>query len=679
MSQERKINQDPMRLSKLAVLDLIGKSLQDSGVSNSVQKLLIGRIGKGLEVRSGDCISQEFAYELIYSLRHLLQYGTENFGARPGRKFEPVDIETFVCSSDYMGQKEFIRPAILSELKRLFEDRYRYHEVILGGGIGTGKNYFTDLSLAYIIYDLSSYYSPQLEFGLAPGSSIIFMMQSASIELAKAVMFNQFKARIALSSYFTKQFPFDTKVKTKLNFPNDIVVMPLSSMDTAALGLNIYGGAQDELSFRPVVKSSKKIGRKEGIYDQAAASYNQVIRRIESRFLILGKIPGKLFLIGSASQPGNFIDKKIQEVNAKKAAGKEVTSFVMSMSQWESLPSARYSKETFRIELPNENTTGKILEKGEEPSLGAEVIEAPVDFRVRFEEDFEGSLRDIAGIAVGSVSKFIRNVEKITLAAEKHAEIFEGKQLFVADEIDQRAFETNESMVNMEYISKHLDPHTKMGGHIDLALTGDSVGLCIGRIFDFKKSKSEDPQNTEGEILPIFCIDGAVSVVPPPNREINLFSIRDLILFLKEHLNIVFVTFDSYESAMMMQSFRNHRISSTVQSVDRTPQPYLDFKTAILTERMLYPNHPILLKEIRNLLRDPETGKIDHPIGGTKDIADCAAGVVYRFTHARTSYRPSDRQSGRPKTQGHRPQGQNRLGATKLEVRRIRTDKGRII
>jgi len=679
MSPETKISRDPMRLSKLVVLDLIEKSLKDSGVSNSVQKLLTNRIGNGLEVRSGDYISQEFAYELIYSLRHLLQHGIENFGARPGRKFEPVDIETFVCSSDYMGQKDFVRPAILSELKRLFEDPYKYHEVILGGGIGTGKNYFTDLSLSYIIYDLSSYYSPQLEFGLAPGSSIIFMMQSASIELAKAVMFNQFKARIALSPYFTKQFPFDPKIKTKLHFPNDIIVMPLSSMDTAALGLNIYGGAQDELSFRPVVKSSKKIGRKEGIYDQAAASYNQVIRRIESRFLILGKIPGKLFLIGSASQPGNFIDRKIQEVNAKKAAGQEVTTFVMSMAQWESLPSDRYSKETFRIELPNENTMGKILAKEEEPSLGAEIIEAPVDFRVRFEDDFEGSLRDIAGIAVGSVSKFIRNVEKITLAAEKHSEIFEGQQLFVADEMDQRAFETSESMVNMKYISEHLDSHTKMGAHIDLALTGDSAGLGIGRIFDFQKSKSEDLQTTEGEILPIFCIDGAVSIVPPPNREINLFSIRDLILFLKGYLNIAFVTFDSYESAMMMQSFRNHRISSTVQSVDRTPQPYLDFKTAILTERMLYPNHPILLKEIRNLLRDPETGKIDHPADGTKDIADCVAGVVYRFSHARTSYRPSDGLGGRPKTQGHRPQGQNKLGANKPEVRRIRTDKGRII
>ena len=674
---EKILNKDPMRLSKLAVLEIIRKSLKSSGVSSSLQNLLVDRIEDGLEVRPGDRVSQTFAYELIYALRHLLQYGIENLGSRPGRKFEPVDIETFVCSSDYMGQRDFVRPAIMLELNRLFKDRYKYHEVILGGSIGSGKNYFTDMALAYIVYDLSSYYSPQVTFGLAPGSSIIFMMQSASIELAKAVMFNQFKSRIALNPYFVKYFPFDPKVKTKLNFPNDIVVMPLSSMDTAALGLNIYGGAQDELSFRPVVKSSKKIGRKAGIYDQAEASYNQVIRRIESRFLVLGKIPGKLFLIGSASQPGNFIDRKIQEVNAKIASGQEVTSFVMSMSQWESLPSDRYSKDTFRIELPNENTSGKILAIGESPSLGAEVIEAPVDFKVRFEEDFEGSLRDIAGIAVGSVSKFIRNVEMIALATKKHTELFEGRQLFVADEMDQRAYELSESMIDKQYIAEHLDSHTKMGVHIDLALTGDSVGIAIGRVFGFTKTK--DSKKVDKELLPVFCIDGATSIVPPPNQEINLFSIRDLILFLKKHLNIVFVTFDSYESAMMMQSFRSHRISSTVQSVDRSPQPYLDLKTAILTERVVFPGNPILTKELRNLNRDPTTGKIDHPEGGTKDIADCVASVVYRFAHARTSYRPPERESGRQRMQGSRPIGQNKIGREKPETRRIRTDKGKII
>jgi hypothetical protein len=670
-------NPNPLNLSKSAILDLIERALHETGVSNKLRSTLVRRIEDGLKVYSGDFVDQEFAYELIYSFRHLLQHGIEHFGARPGRKFKPVDIETFVCSSNYMGQKDFVRPAIMHELRRLFDkDRYYFHEVVLGGAIGIGKNYFTDMALSYVVYDLSSYYSPQLEFGLAPGSSIILMLQSASIKLAKAVLYNQFRARLALCPYFTKHFPFDKKVKTALKFPNSIEIMPLASTDTAALGLNIFGGAIDELSFMPVIQDSKKGGKKE-IYDQAETLYNTVIRRMESRFMILGKLPGKLFLIGSASSPGNFIDKKIQNVKLRLAAGEQVNTFVMSMPQWEALPKERFSGKTFKIELPNESTNGRILEKDDVPTLGAEIIDVPIEYKPRFKEDFDGAIRDTAGIAVGTISKFIRDAAKITIAAEKHVEMFEGKQLFQTDQVDQRLIRSAEDLVNMQYIIDHLDSHTKMGVHIDLALTGCSLGLCIGRVFGFTRRKSQDPNNASEETLPIFCIDGAIEVIPPPNREIDLFAIRDLVLFLKQHLNLYFANLDSYESAMMMQSFRAHRISSTVQSVDRTPQPYKDFKTAILTERILYPNNPTLVSEIRGLYRNPTTGKIEKPQGGSKDVSDCAAGIVYKFSYSRASYRQGD--TGRPTIAGNRPQGGNRKQNVE-NYRRIRTQKsGRLV
>jgi hypothetical protein len=267
------------------------------------------------------------------------------------------------------------------------------------------------------------------------------------------------------------------------------------------------------------------------------------------------------------------------------------------------------------------------------------------------------------------------------LAAEKHDTIFESNQLFSSDIIDQRLIHSDEDMVNMDYLVNRLDPHTRMGIHIDLALSGDSLGIAIGRVFGFTRAKSKDLRSTSEETLPIFCIDGASSIVPPPNREIDLFAVRDLVLFLKKHINIVFVTMDSYESAMMMQSFRTHRISSTVQSVDRTTQPYKDLKTAILTERVMYPNNPTLLKEIKSLIHDPRTDKIDHPArGGSKDISDCVASLIYRFASRKTSYRMG-RESGRPKIAGNRPRGTMQPHGTETETRRVRTSKdhGRLI
>jgi len=605
----------------------------------------------------------------------LSDYSHTPLGMELNAKF-PADISFIQIKSITPLQKRIE----VGDIGAYNGNRYIANGISIHNSIGSGKNYFTDMALAYVIYDLSSYHSPSLEFGLAPGSSIVFMMQSASIKLAKGVLFSQFKNRIALSPYFMKKFPFEKKVKTELRFPDNIIVVPLSSTDTAALGLNIFGGALDELSFLSVISGSKKIGREGGVYDQAETLYNTVKRRMESRFMVLGKIPGKLFLVGSANYPGNFIDRKIQETELKIAAGENVTTFVMNMAQWESLPANRFSGETFKIEMPSENTHGKIVETDEEPTLGAEIKEVPVEYKDSFEKDFDGSLRDIAGVSVGSISKFIRNIEKITLAAEKHTNIFEGNQLFISDTIDQRKIHTSESMINMDYLMNHLDPTTRMGGHIDLALTGDSLGIAIGRVFGFTRSKSQDPLSTVEETLPIFCIDGAASIVPTPNREIDLFAVRDLILFLKKHINIVFITMDSYESAMMLQSFRTNRISSTVQSVDRTTQPYKDLKTAILTERIMYPNSPVLLKEIKSLIHDPRTDKIDHPAQGrgSKDISDCVAAIVHRFSTRRTSYR-TDGQSGRPSNIGNRPQGSgNRPKDT--DSRRIRTNNsGRLI
>lgn len=607
-------NNDPTKIPKSRILTLIDTSLHDAGVSKKLKKVLIKRIEKGIETKEGDSIDQEFAYELIYSFRYLLKYGMENFGARPGRKFDLVDIETFVCSSLYMDQKDSVRPAIMEELKRLFKDPNRYHEVILGGSIGSGKNYFTDMALAYVIYDLSSYYSPQVEFGLAPGSSIYFMMQSASIQLAKSVIYNQFKARISLCSYFVNNFPYDKKTRTKLIFPSDIIVTPLSSTDTSALGLNIYGGIIDEMSFLSVVSASKKAGKAGREYNQAKELYNTVLRRMESRFMVLGKLPGKLFLVGSANYPGNFIDTKINETITATESGKEVPTFVMSMAQWESLPKDRFSGKKFSIELPNENTQGKILEKGEKPSSSdSEIKEVPVEYKDKFEKDFEGSLRDIAGIAIGTVSKFIRNVDKISLCAKKHKEIFEGKQLFISDKIMQKEVSSPEDIINFDFLEHVIDRNVEIGGHLDLAKSEDSLGLALGEVFGHTKTVYPGPSGEDyEEVLPVFCIDGAFSLVPPPNGEIDLFMIRDLILYLKDYLNIRFVNMDSWESAMMMQSFRRHRISSTIQSVDKSPQPYKDLKTAILTERLIFPDSKIIVSEIKNLIRTPDTGKIDH-------------------------------------------------------------------
>ena len=155
-----------------------------------------------------------------------------------------VDVQEFVESKHYMDQKDAVRPKIMEKLWELFhgDDAEAHIEVVLGGGIGWGKSYMTEMGMAYMLYKLSCYPSPQEEFGLAPGSSIFFVMQSVKLELAKKVLFEPFRQRISRSEYFCKKFPFDKDITSELRFPRNIRVMPLSSSDTSALSLNVFGG-----------------------------------------------------------------------------------------------------------------------------------------------------------------------------------------------------------------------------------------------------------------------------------------------------------------------------------------------------------------------------------------------------------------------------------------------------
>ena len=660
-----------VQTKKTAVLETVDTLLSKAKVTKKLRQNILNRVENGLDSYEGDFVDSEFVYELIYAFKVLIQHGLSHYGKRPGRKFKPVDIETFVCGSLYMDQKEYVRPAILYHLKRMFSKEFEHcYEILLSGAIGWGKNYTADMAQAYILYNLSSFYSPQVEFGLAPGSDIIMMQQSVTTKLAKKVVFGQFGARLALSPYFTNHFPFDKRVRTELRFPENITVMPISSSSTAALSMNIYGGTIDELSFMQKVKKSKRSEGGDLGYDQAEKLYNVVLRRMESRAIILGRIPGKLFLLGSANYVGDFIDRKLAEVKLLKEQGKPCPIYSAHMAQWEAYPEGTFCGEKFKVILPSEKTGGAVVAAGEEIDEDAEIKEIPIEYKSKFERDFEGSLKDIAGIPIGRLGRFIRDVRKVYVCAEKHDELFEGRQLFNTDEISQRQWHTIDDVIDFEYINEYIDKDARLGAHIDLAITGDCCGIGIGHVLGFVKLRDNTPTARNGSdlgTLPVIVIDGSLSVLPPIGGEINLFMVRDLILRIGELTNLVFANLDSYESAMMIQSFRQNRISSHVLSVDRTPEPYKDTKDSALGGRLLIPNSPKLIREIKTLGFDRAANKIDHMEGSSKDMADCVAGIVSVFSHLRSSFRGAG--TGRPAITV-RPSG-TALPAPKTAGRRI--------
>lgn len=590
-----------------------------------------------------------------------------------------ADVEEFVESKFYMNQKGHIRPRIKYELQRLFASD-QYVEAVLTGAIGIGKNYFGDLAMAYMVYLLSCYYNPQMEFGLAPGSSIVFITQSISLSQARKVAFDQFAQRLKLSPYFTNYFPFDPNIKSELRFPNNIYVMPVGGSDTGAIGMNVFGGLIDEMNFMARVQDSVNIlHTSEDEYDQAERLYNAIIKRMKSRFNQYGSLPGKLLLISSVNYPGDFTDRKIEESKVDPSV------FIMKLALWESVPTETLSTERFRVEVGNDYKRTRILEKGQEPLDPEDVIEVPMDYYMDFRRDLDGALRDLAGVATGTKHPFIPYREEIEIAQSKYEADHQGRSLFrveacIIDEVLPDPDNPDwDLIVDLGYIDEHiLDPATVFACHIDVGVSQDALGLAIGRIYGYQTipaSKVFVPRTGEFRELrdvrmPLYHIDGVLQVKASYENEVDLELVRDMMLYLRGILNIKWITMDSYQSTMMRQAFRKSRIRSDLMSVDTSIAPYAEVKQAIKDERILLPRHEAMARELREI-ELTDKGKIDHPAGGSKDCADAVAGVVYILQTKEATYGRPVSTTGRTRGKRRTTSGRGRAGRTrKLKVGR---------
>src|SRR5207248_8043001 len=95
----------------------------------------------------------------------------------------PVDIQTFIESSEFLAYGDAIYPAVMDVLREI--NSGRYVEAVLTGAIGTGKTTIALLTIAYQLHVLSCLRDPHAFFKLDPASSIIFAFKSVSAQVAR--------------------------------------------------------------------------------------------------------------------------------------------------------------------------------------------------------------------------------------------------------------------------------------------------------------------------------------------------------------------------------------------------------------------------------------------------------------------------------------------------------------
>lgn len=489
--------------------------------------------------------------------------------------------------------------------------------------IVTHNTTLASIALPYMVHWVQCLKDPQDFYDLMSGTKIAFMMMSTSARQARDVLFDDVKARIDNSPWFAKYSPRDDKFDTRIVFPRQVYIIPGGSEETQFEGYNILGGVLDEGD------SHKKTMRK----DYAQEGWNTISSRIDSRFNNAqhGCHMGLIMVIGQKKSAEGFMAKKQEELQGNPSAS------VTIMTIWDSKGWYNYTDNpadaVLRVETGERKSfyfdtmRKEVLPKESvlpEDREAKHMIEVPMAYFSNFLNDPVKALKDLAGLPPAAVDPFIPQTDRIITGQTLWEERY-GTVAPVVGALDAPQFA--DELIAGDQLKRVI--------HIDLAFSGDgdALGIAMGHI----------PELVEiaGEEKPMIAFDFLLRMKAKPGKEIMLSDVRKLIyeLKFKRGFNIKVVSMDGFNTTDTMQQFRKKKLNAQYLSVDKTKMPYIDLRESIYEERCIFPNLAvkynhmdvdsvnIAFKELSQLSEGVR--KVDHPSGGSKDVADCMAGVVH--------------------------------------------------
>jgi len=541
----------------------------------------------------------------------------------------PVDIDTFIEDERYIGwytnNGKDIYPYWRDRLREIFDGNYS--EIALTGSIGVGKSSIAVIALAYILYSLMCLRDPHKYYGIGKGGYIYIVFFNATLDLSKGVAYTKMQSMLQNSPWFMERGKV-TGTKYLEYTPFKDIRFTVGSQIEHSLGKDIFAGILDEVSF---VKGADIHMEKSKIMK----TYNSVLERMGSRFTVNGKLAGKLFIVSSKASEYDFLESYIRRQKGKPGV------YVADAKLWEVKPTGTYSGKTFRVAVGGSNLPSRILRDDESAEdvlkQGFEILDVPIEFKGRFEMDIQAALMNIAGISISHVTKFIA---------------YDKLQACYCD--DQNPFTSNiistglnDSLAIKDFFKPELVPpelYTRpLFVHFDCSLTGDRTGIGCVAAMGFKYNNVYDID--KGEMVPtkelVYKHVFSLGIQCPNGTEISFQKNREFIYYLKYTLgwNISAISLDGYQSADSKQQFIIMGFDdSSIVSLDKKPDGYLAFKSAINEKRISMLHIEELETEIIRLERDNMTGKIDHPVDGSKDISDGLAGALYNASMHENDY-----------------------------------------
>lgn len=163
---------------------------------------------------------------------------------------EIVPIEEWIDSPYYAGpDAASIYPYWKQHIINIFNSPVRINEVILTGGLGTGKTTIANILLLRRIYELSCYTNIPALFNLMASSKLMFAYFNINMSQALLTGYGQLKEMIDNCPYFQEKFPRNIRKDSEINFPQANMMVRFASGTQHTIGTNLVGSVLDEANF----------------------------------------------------------------------------------------------------------------------------------------------------------------------------------------------------------------------------------------------------------------------------------------------------------------------------------------------------------------------------------------------------------------------------------------------
>ena len=417
----------------------------------------------------------------------------------------------------------------------------------------------------------------------------------------------------------------------------------------------LFSNFTDEINFG-LTADVEKAKRK------AKTLISQIDARMKSRFLRGTKLPTLNIIASSKNSEQSFLEEYIS-IKKKNESKK---TLIVDEPQWV-VDSRKDSDIKFFVAVGNKFLANELLPMNAPESLveeyrakGYTMLEVPVGYRENFEDNIDGALTDIAGIATASALKYISGVRWNEIKVDTYENPFTQEIIKVGNSKDDFAqysdfFDLSKVPANLK--SKPLYVH------LDMSKKGDKTG--IAGVYVIGKKPKIEGEDSSRELF--YRIAFNVSIEAPKGFEISFDKNRAFIRWLREKgFNIKAVSSDTFQSAQILQQLQADGFNASTISVDRldpaTKQclPYAYFKSTIYDRRIeVYRKCDFLTEEILGLERESD-GHINHPENGTigsKDASDAVCGSLWNaslhadeiaYDHGETLSAISDVNSSQP-------------------------------